>query len=290
MKFNLLFSLFLKALSMCLGFISIPLYIGYFGNDSVLGLWFSILSILTWTMYFDLGVGNGLKNEMIKLISDGSIAYARKLFIKSILFLSVFSFSLSFLVIAGFIVFYFWGSFEFKGIERDEFYLSMLVLAIAMFLQFPLKLGISCILSFQKSALSNVPLCLTQLLVVIYLYLMADIVSSKFFLYLSLFYAVSLVLPLSISLLYGLFLLKEGKTYNKVGGVSNRAFVDKVVFPGIGFFSIQILLLLVTGSNEFFILHLFGGEQVVEYQVYYRLYSIGLVFFTTLCIPFWGYL
>ena len=53
-----------KGLALLVSFFSMPLYIKYFGNDEALGLWYTILSLLSWVQICDLGLGNGLRNRL----------------------------------------------------------------------------------------------------------------------------------------------------------------------------------------------------------------------------------
>lgn len=290
MKFNLLFSLFLKFFSMIVSFVSIPLYINYFNNDDVLGLWFAILAILNWIMYFDLGIGNGLKNELIRLISKKDFLGAKIVYIKALKFIVLISLVfivISFLTLSSL---YFLNTQNLYGISKEKFYLSIILLLVAVAIHLPLKLSIAGLLSFQKSAISNLPIFITPMLVMFFLMFYEDLEVGGEFLILSVVYCFALILPLIATLAYFFSALNKKIINTKSTKLTSSSFRDEVIKPGLSFFYIQILLLLVVGTNEILILNLLSGEQVVDYQVYYRLYSIGLVFFTTFCIPLWGYL
>ena len=62
---NSFFSMLIKGLGFIISFVSMPLYISYFDNQTILGIWFTIISILTWIFTFDLGLGNGLRNMLV---------------------------------------------------------------------------------------------------------------------------------------------------------------------------------------------------------------------------------
>ncbi len=55
----------IRGLALVVSLFTLPAYIRYFNNQSILGLWFTILSVLSWVLTFDLGIGNGLRNELV---------------------------------------------------------------------------------------------------------------------------------------------------------------------------------------------------------------------------------
>ena len=62
---NICLSILFKGGSLILSLFNTRLYILYFGNDTILGGWYAILSILNWILYFDLGIGNGIRNKIV---------------------------------------------------------------------------------------------------------------------------------------------------------------------------------------------------------------------------------
>ena len=67
---NILGAFLVKGGSMLLTLFLLPAYLKFFGNDDILGIWYTILSIINWVLVFDLGIGNGLRNKLPKALAD----------------------------------------------------------------------------------------------------------------------------------------------------------------------------------------------------------------------------
>lgn len=61
---NIALSIGIKGGALIISLISTPLYLRYFEDNVVLGLWFTLYSMLSWILNFDLGIGNGLRNKL----------------------------------------------------------------------------------------------------------------------------------------------------------------------------------------------------------------------------------
>ena len=73
LKLTLIFKIF----AMVASFMIIPLLIKSLGVE-VYGVWATILSIIMWIVYFDLGLGNGLRNKVGIALVDNKIKLAKK--------------------------------------------------------------------------------------------------------------------------------------------------------------------------------------------------------------------
>jgi hypothetical protein len=69
---NIFGSVILKGLSLVVGLANIPIFLGYFTNQNILGVWFAILSVLAWILAFDLGVANSADHRVKYNLIDGS--------------------------------------------------------------------------------------------------------------------------------------------------------------------------------------------------------------------------
>ena len=101
---KILGSLLIKGGGIIISLFTIPAYMRYFENNEVLGIWFTMLSMLSWILTFDLGIGNGLRNHLIKPIFDNDEKEIRKYISSSYIIIGL-------IVIITFIVGYFISSY-----------------------------------------------------------------------------------------------------------------------------------------------------------------------------------
>lgn len=70
-------SVFYKLLGVAISFIAVPLMIRYLGNERY-GIWSTMLSIFSWIILFDVGIGNGLRNKLTESLAKGSLEDAKR--------------------------------------------------------------------------------------------------------------------------------------------------------------------------------------------------------------------
>ena len=65
---NMALSGICKPVSMVLSYIYVPIVLDYLGVEKY-GVWSTILTILSWVSYFDIGIGNGLRNRLTESLN-----------------------------------------------------------------------------------------------------------------------------------------------------------------------------------------------------------------------------
>lgn len=62
---NSVAAILIKGAGVIISVLSMPAFLRYFDDKAVLGVWYTILGVVTWIDFFDLGIGNGLRNSLV---------------------------------------------------------------------------------------------------------------------------------------------------------------------------------------------------------------------------------
>ena len=75
-KKNIYASLLLKGLTILVSLILIPMTLGYLTNYEY-GVWLTLSSLLHWIDFFDIGLGNGLRNKLAESLAENNYKKSR---------------------------------------------------------------------------------------------------------------------------------------------------------------------------------------------------------------------
>lgn len=90
---NSILSVVYKFVSVGVSLFSAPLVLACLGQEKY-GIWVSLLSIVSWIYYFDLGIGNGLRNKLAISITNRDEEESKKLLSISYLLIGLMSFGI----------------------------------------------------------------------------------------------------------------------------------------------------------------------------------------------------
>ena len=113
-KKNILFSFIIKSVSMVINLLMVPITINYI-NPTQYGIWLTLSSIIGWFSFFDIGFGNGLRNNFAVAKATNNYLEARVYISTSYAVLSVVFFCVWIL----FLLFNFVSFYLFKGSYKE---------------------------------------------------------------------------------------------------------------------------------------------------------------------------
>ncbi len=285
---NVTLSFIIKAVALSVSFFSAPAFIGYFDNDVVLGVWYTLLSVLTWVLSFDLGIGNGVRNNLVKAFSDRDEKEA-----KSIISSGLFS-----IIIVGAIIFIV-GTAVISFVDVNELFnvsdsvisqktlrLSVFFVFLAISLRFALTFVSSLFYALQLSAVNDVLTLAVGVMQLVFALTFKFGSAEEALLRASEAYMIISDLPLLAAGII-LFFTKLKKVKPELGYIT-KEHCKKVLSIGGMFFLCQIFYMLIVNTNEFFITKFFSPELTTEYSFYYKITSVLSMMVTLAMTPVWS--
>lgn len=278
----------IKGASVIVQLLSVPAYISYFNNDTVLGLWYALVAALNWILVFDFGVGNGLRNNLSKALAEGDVQCGKRLVSTAYIFMGLLA--LVFVVIGEAMILNIdleaVLNFHSNQLDPETLKLSVSIVYVGIIAQFWLKLLTSVLYSMQKTALNNFLFLLGNIILLLW------VVFARFDDVNDCLIAMSLVqiLGINLPLLVCTFVLFLGRFRCIAPAPSffDRNSVNHVVGLGVEFFVIQIALLVVNSTNEYLITYLYDSSDVLSYQIYYKWFFTAITVFSLIVQPVWS--
>ncbi|MGX5687488.1 MATE family efflux transporter [Arcticibacter tournemirensis] len=280
----------IKGLGMAVSLFSMPLYMHYFDNNSILGVWFTVMTVLNWILSFDLGIGNGLRNNLTISLSQNDTAISKELISSAyaILGLVTVVFILTSLVFVNNINWNAFFNININIISPEVLKKSIKIVYIGIILSFFLRIVNSILYALQLSAVNNFISLLTNLLLVAYILVTTphhDV--NNRLIEISNAYALITIAPLIIATVLVFYHSSLKKCRPSFGSIKKSA-IKQVFSLGMVFFGLQVLYMIITVTNEWFISKFFSPDFCVEYRIYFNLFSILGSLFLLALTPLWS--
>lgn len=285
---NTVASFFVRGLALLISLFTLPAYMRYFGNQELLGLWFTMLSVLSWVLTFDLGIGNGLRNRLVKYLIDNDTKNLRIYISSAYIISSVLA------VIAFFLGYLIFPLINWNYVFNISNHVAssktlldvILILFFGILLQFVLRLIYSIFYALQRSAIPNFMSLISSLLLLVFV-MYSETGNMENNLYLlakaNVFFA---NIPLLLGTMF-IFLTELRFCMPNIKFFNVHCASDIMKLGGV-FFWLQIMSLLLTSTNEFLITWLSGNKNVVDYQIYNKLFSLLGTLFSLALTPIWS--
>jgi O-antigen/teichoic acid export membrane protein len=253
-------------------------------NEEKYGIWTAISSLVTFASFFDIGLGNGLRNRLSEAAAKGDKTTGKAYISTAYLLFTVIQFGFLALA-AGMIYLVHWKSV--LNFRLSDNYVSLLVLiTLAGFcMKLILDAVSSVLMALQQTALSNLIYLVVNIGLVLGIWaltlggypnlLSVAIVTA----------VVPVVIIFGFSLYYYRTALRDYAPSLEAIDFSTR---PKLMNLGLKFFIIQIAGVVIFSTDNVIISKLFGPKAVTEYSVVFRYYNAVSSLFTVIISPFWS--
>jgi O-antigen/teichoic acid export membrane protein len=281
---NILMSFGVKSGSILVGLVLIPLTINYI--DAVqYGIWLTISSVVSWMNFFDIGMGNGLRNKLAAALALEEYDNARK-------YISTTYATLIIVATCLFILFCIVNSFvDWRGFlnipssVRENISLIVFAVAGAFCIQFIAQLINTVLTAIHEPAMAGVIAFLGQIMLLVAVIVLKYTVNADLLVLVIVLTCVPIIVLLIASIV-----LYNGKLKYLAPSLRKIDFhcAKSILNVGGIFFLIQIGTLIVFQTNNLIITKVIGPEAVTQFNVSYKLYSVIIMLFSIIMTPYWS--
>lgn len=283
MKSSMVQAALFKGISIVLSLAYVPVVLNYLG-DYKYGVWAAVLSVLSWISYFDLGIGNGLRNRLSEvLVSDNPKTDAKTLISSAYAILGAVAATIA--VVCGFaIALVDWAALLSAWDVGENLLCVMEISFLGMCFSFVLMLCNNVFYAFQKAQIVNLMAVFQQAAMLLSVWLLS-LTRTNDLTAVAVFYVCSNVLVyggftvfvfLRNRAIVPSFKCIDGRVAKDLGGL------------GIKFFITQMATLVLFTTDNLIISNLFGPEQVTVYSTANKVFTVIISLFAALVVPLWS--
>ncbi len=281
LRINMITSTICKPISMFVSYIYVSIVLNYLGIEKY-GIWSTILTILSWISYFDIGIGNGLRNKLTESIGkkDGE---SKKLVSSAYAFIAVIMIMVT-IIITAIASFVNWKRiFGVKNIQEN---LAGVVIVSFIFItiNFILSICKNILYALQKAAEVSVMELAVQLINMVCVLIVMRFFESNLFIMAFIYGGSMLIVNITASIV----LYKKNENIRPSFKNINIKIGKSIIDIGIRFFIIQICALVLFTTDSVIISYLYGASDVTPYNTVNKMFQIIIGVFTALLSPIWS--
>lgn len=280
---NIFYSFFLKFGVAASGILLVPINLNFLETKDY-GVWLTLSSITTWFYFFDIGLANGFRNKFTQAVSIDDHLLARRYLSTTYAIICIICASLIGLFE---IVNYFlnWNHILNTNIDGNTIQFLIQITFVMLCGKMILSILTTTLVAFHKVAISNTIEFITSLMVLLITYILSKTTESNIVFIGLINSLIPIILLFTASVIFYNTLLKDYKpAFSFIDFKLSRFLFSK----GIQFFLIQLAVMFMFTSNNIIISQLFGPEQVTPFSIINKYFSIPMMGFGIIIMPFWA--
>lgn len=283
-KKHIIYSLFLKGISIVVGLAFVPLILNYLDAERY-GIWLTLSSIIAWFSFFDIGLGNGLRNRFAEAIAIGDHKLARTYVSTTYAILGLV------LLIILFIFLLVNPSLNWQNIlnttvaNTQELALVASIVFIFFVLRFFFKLIGTILMADQRPSVNNAFGPLGNIFSLAIIFFLTKTTEGSL---LKLATVLSAVPTFILIIATFFFFLKDYRKYSPSLKYVDLSKSKDLVSLGFKFFYIQIATIIIFSTTNFLIAQFSNQEAVAAFNVAYKYLSIVIMVYGIVLTPYWS--
>src|SRR5450432_3248743 len=282
---QVIYSFLLRGVSILIGFIYVPLLLNYLTQEKY-GIWLTLTSILGWFGFFDIGLGNGLRNKLTESFALGNMDLGKKYVSTTYaLLICIFSGVLVIFHVAN--VFVDWQKvLNSKTISNQELYILISIVFTFFIIRFIVQLIGVIYLADHKPSVNTAVTTLSNIfsLAIVFILTRSAIRGN-----LVLLGSIIAIMPVLLFLLLSIYAFR---THYASIRPSLRAINFKLssglMSLGLKFFLMQVSAIIMFSTSSIFIAQFYGPKEVVVYNIAFKYFQMPVMVFSIILSPFWS--
>lgn len=280
---NILLSGAMKTTGMLTSFMIVPVTLHYLDNE-IYGIWMTITSILMWFSFFDVGLGNGMRNYMTQAISANDYRTARAYLSTTLCILTFISIGLALLCIPC-LTLDFNKIFNTYALSNAVLQNALVIAVLFTLVNFVVKNIGFVFIALQKYGLNDVLTTAGNVLGLIIVFILTKTTQGNL-LYVVTAFTLS---PVLVYLIATIPIFHKYKQLRPSWRYYDKLLLKNIVGKGLGFFAIQITsCLVIFGGSNVIISHFCGPTSVTVYNIAYKLFNLLAIAYTVIISPMWN--
>lgn len=274
-------SLIAKVASIILSLINLRVTLSYLDVESY-GIWITIFSITSWIVYFDLGLGNGLRNKLTEAVHQNDGLKAKRIITTSYVTLSIIGVFLFVLISLAISFFNIENFLNLNNVSN----LKIVILIVVLFtvINFILSLYKQLNNALYKTEYNEISILVFQSLCLVTVIIL-DWCFSPSLLLLAIGFGFSQTF---VSLIFTYIFFSRNRDFiPNLKEYSNKINKD-ILSQGSMFFLIQISMMIIFTTDNVIITKYLGPESVTTYSITFNLYQKALIVSSIALTPIWA--
>jgi len=269
---------------MLIGLLMVPLTLDYL-NQEKYGVWLTLMSLVAWFNFFDVGLANGLRSKLAKTFANDDAQMARRYVSTAYAILSIIAILLFILFASTFNLYSWSGIFNVSPSMEDE--LRQLVFAVFFFfaIRFVITLITTILSADQKLDHAGLLDLVINALSLAAVFVTSSLAPPSLFLLGVMLSGIPVVVLLVASFWYFIGLYKRIAPSFKM---IDFALTRDMASLSLQFFALQAMVLLIFLSNNIIIAQLLGPAEVSVFNVVYKYFSVATTVSILVLNPFWS--
>lgn len=281
---NIFLSAVLKVISLCCSLLIVPVTLDYLDSE-IYGIWLTMSSILYWFSFFDIGLGNGMRNYLTQAISTKDYKSGREYISTTLIILSGIALLISILTIGILPFIDINVIFNTNSILNKDLCVAMIIAIIFTSALFVVKNIGLIFVALQKYAINDFLIVTGNVVALLIIYIFT-LTTDGNLLYVIIVFTATPVL---------VFVLASFPIFTRYPQLKpsvrhfNKRLANKIIGKGLGFFFIQITsCLVIYGGANIFIIQFCGPTHVTIYNIAFKYFHLIAIAYTIIISPLWN--